>query len=573
MAETYHILLIEKDKQVADDVRRFLRASAGDVDFAVDYQQDLLHGQGTMAMTRPDAVIIDAAFVDKEGGFSQLRTTLTERRIPMLILSATNGQTLRDKAHNAGAVDYLLKNKLNYFYLPKALVSAIKTYPSEHGDVNVLSGDAHKALLDRITEAVLVVNAKGDVIYINRSGRQLLADAEVVALLRRFISFTGAQKEIRATVDLQSASYDLKVIPQNWSGEPCLSIHLSKNPISSSLSLHEKISLLSDLMHTCSIPFVLLVNGHVHTANDSFLNLIKSDKAMVRGHTLEELLITDGGGALNLLASPRPDMVTSIRGANLTTPLELLRKTISSGDDTLTVCSLATPGQDVNQLLSPHRLMEIASHDLREPIRTSTGFLQLLTEGLKKEGGNKKLLSYAETISDEIARADRMLADMKLLMNLRDRVVRVEKVNMMNQIQEVLKQLKPVIDASDAMVNVSEMPTIRSDSDDIKKLLYHLIDNALKFQKKDKRPYVEILARKEGSDWQFCIKDNGIGIDPKYHEAIFEPFRKLNRVDEYTGAGNGLCICKNIVETHHGKIWVESHEGFGSSFFFKLPIE
>jgi signal transduction histidine kinase len=326
-------------------------------------------------------------------------------------------------------------------------------------------------------------------------------------------------------------------------------------------------------MHTCSIPFVLLVNGHVHTANDSFLNLIKSDKAMVRGHTLEELLITDGGGALNLLASPRPDMVTSIRGANLTTPLELLRKTISSGDDTLTVCSLATPGQDVNQLLSPHRLMEIASHDLREPIRTSTGFLQLLTEGLKKEGGNKKLLSYAETISDEIARADRMLADMKLLMNLRDRVVRVEKVNMMNQIQEVLKQLKPVIDASDAMVNVSEMPTIRSDSDDIKKLLYHLIDNALKFQKKDKRPYVEILARKEGSDWQFCIKDNGIGIDPKYHEAIFEPFRKLNRVDEYTGAGNGLCICKNIVETHHGKIWVESHEGFGSSFFFKLPIE
>ena len=103
MAETYHILLIEKDKQVADDVRRFLRASAGGVDFAVDYQQDILHGQGLVAMTNPDAVIIDAALVDKDGGFAQLKSTLTERHIPLLILSATNGQNLKDQADTAGA--------------------------------------------------------------------------------------------------------------------------------------------------------------------------------------------------------------------------------------------------------------------------------------------------------------------------------------------------------------------------------------------------------------------------------------------------------------------------------------
>jgi light-regulated signal transduction histidine kinase (bacteriophytochrome) len=217
--------------------------------------------------------------------------------------------------------------------------------------------------------------------------------------------------------------------------------------------------------------------------------------------------------------------------------------------------------------------MEIASHDLREPVRTSVSYLQLLTDGLKKEGANKKLLGYAETITAEIQRAERMLADMKMLLNMRDKMIKPEKVNMMNVIQDVLKQLKPVIDTSDAMVNVSEMPTVRADPNDVKRLLFHLIDNALKFRKSDKRPYVEILSARDGKDWRFCIKDNGIGIDAKYHTVIFEPFRKLNRVDEYTGAGNGLCICKHIIDMHHGRIWVESHEGFGSSFFFTLPGE
>ncbi|MCW3127857.1 MAG: sensory transduction histidine kinase [Bacteroidetes bacterium] len=575
MAETYHILLIEKDKQVADDVRRFLRASAGDVGFAVDYQKDLVHGHGTIALTKPDAVVLDAAFVDADWGFSQLRTTLTERRIPLLVLSANNGDGL-DKQQVAGAADYLLKNKLNYFYLPKAIVSAIKSYAASDTHVGVegvLTSSSHRSLLDRMTEAVLVINTEGEVVYANRSGRHLIADTEVIALLKRFINFREGQKEIKATVEIQSCSYDLKVIPQDWSGEPSICIHLSKNPVSSSLSLQDKISLLNDLIQTCSLPFVLLVNDRINTANDSFLQLIKADRTAIKGDLLENFISSDRGESVNLFAPARPDMVKSIKGANLTAPLELLRKTVTSGEDTLTVCSLASPGQDVNQLLSPHRLMEIASHDLREPVRTSVSYLQLLTEGLKKGTDNKKLLSYAETITDEIGRAERMLADMKLLMNLRDRVVRLTKVNMMNQIQDVLKQLKPVIDASDAMVNVSEMPSVRADSDDVRKLLYHLIDNALKFQKKDKRPYVEILAKRDGKFWQFCIKDNGIGIDAKYHEAIFEPFRKLNRVDEYTGAGNGLCICKNIVEANQGRIWVESHEGFGSSFFFTLPAE
>ncbi len=569
MAETYHILLIEKDKSVADEVRRYLRAS-GEVDFAVDIRHDLTQGQTSIALTPPDAVLIDAAFVDRESLFAQMRTVLSERHIPLLVLSASNGETLRDKVQTAGAADYLLKNKLNYFYLPKAIVAAIK---ANTGVSASATSGGHRGLLDAVSEAVLVANTAGDVIYINRAARYLLADSDVIALLRRFIPQGGAQQEIKASVEIQSATYELHISPQQWEGGLSTVIRLSKSSSTAALSLQEKTSLLTDLIQACSLPFVLLVNDRIQAANDSFVQLIKADRTALRGEALDTFITTDRGDQINLLAPPRPDLVRTIAGASLTAPLELLRKTVSAGDDTITVCSLAAPGQDSTQLLSPHRLMEIASHDLREPVRTSVSYLQLLTEGLKKGTDNKKLLTYAETITDEINRAERMLADMKLLMNMSDRIVRPVRVNMMNQVQEVLKQLKQVIDASDAMVNVSEMPAVRADADDVRKLLYHLIDNALKFQKKDKRPYVEILARREGAEWQFCVKDNGIGVDAKYHQAIFEPFRKLNRVDEYAGAGNGLAICKNIVEANRGRIWVESHEGFGSSFYFTLPAE
>jgi light-regulated signal transduction histidine kinase (bacteriophytochrome) len=307
--------------------------------------------------------------------------------------------------------------------------------------------------------------------------------------------------------------------------------------------------------------------------NENFIEVIKADKSELRGKSLAEFITIDGYENINLLESAKPDIVRSIMGANIATPLELLRKTVMSGDQQITICSLVAPGQNDNTLLSPHRLMEIASHDLREPVRTSLSYLQLITDGLKKDTANKKLLSYAETITAEINRAERMLTDMKLLLNMSDQHIKPEKVSMMNMIQDVIKQLKPVIDSSDAMVNVSEMPTLKADPNDIKRLLYHLVDNALKFKKADKRPYVELLSAKDGKDWRFCIKDNGIGINAKYHSVIFEPFRKLNRVDEYMGAGNGLCICKHIVEMHNGRIWVESHEGFGSSFFFTLPGE
>jgi signal transduction histidine kinase/CheY-like chemotaxis protein len=568
MAETYQILLIEKDKQVAEDVRRFVRASAADADFSVEYQEDLLHGQSMVAMSSPDAVIVDAAFIDKNGSFDNLKQMLAERHIPVLVLSATNGHELRNKAASAGAVDYLLKNKLNYFQLPRLILSAIRAHGSHMPGHN---NAPHSQILDRMSEAIIVVSSNGDVAYSNHAGRRLLSDPEVIAVLRRFINFKNDRREFKATISIQAATYDMCIAPLDWAGQPCLSINIQRSS-SPEQSVEGKVRMLDEFIQACPIPFMLLVNGAIHSSNNSFTEILKTDKSTLRGRRLEELIAVSGGDRVNLLEAPRPNTVVSIMGADVSIPLELLRKTVTLGDQYITICSLVSPGHaDSGNLLSSQRLMEIASHDLREPMRTSASYIQLLTEGLKKEGGNKKLLSYAETIGDEIGRAERMLADMKTLMNMQDKDIKPEKVSMLHVIQDTLKHLKPVIDTSDAMVNISEMPTLRADPGDIKRVLFHLADNALKFRKSDKRPYIEILSARDGDNWQFCIKDNGIGIDEKYHSVIFEPFRKLNRVDEYPGAGNGLCICRHIIEMHRGRIWVESHEGFGSSFFFTLP--
>jgi signal transduction histidine kinase len=499
-----------------------------------------------------------------------MKRMLDERGIPILLLSATNGQELRNKAALAGAADYLLKNKLNYFYLPRVIVSAIRTHAGAGRGGDQAHDISHARLLDRVREAVIVVNETGQVAYSNNAAKLMLADAEVQAILKRFVSFKNERKEFKAAIEIQGALYDLKIRPMDWAGQPCTAIHLQKSGEANILPTDAKVNLLGEFIQSCRIPFILLVDGLIQDANDSFTDMVKADRGMLKGKPLHGFIETDGDEDINLLKPSRPEMVCSMMGAHISTPLELLRKTVVSGEQQITICSLSDPAQGENQLLNPHRLMEIASHDLREPVRTSLNYLHLLTEGLKKEADNTKLLSYAETVTDEINRAERMIMDMKLLLNMTDKAPKLQKVNMMAIVQDVLRQLKAEIDISDAMVNVSEMPDVKADPTDIKRLLYHLMDNALKFRKKDKRPYIEILAARDGSDWQFCIKDNGIGIDAKYHEAIFEPFRKLNRVDEYPGAGNGLCICRHIVEMHKGRIWLESHEGFGSSFFFTL---
>jgi light-regulated signal transduction histidine kinase (bacteriophytochrome) len=133
-----------------------------------------------------------------------------------------------------------------------------------------------------------------------------------------------------------------------------------------------------------------------------------------------------------------------------------------------------------------------------------------------------------------------------------------------------LRTLHIAITESAAVVTHDPLPTVRGDEVQIGQVLQNLLSNALKFHGPEP-PRVHIAARREGQHWVFAVRDNGIGINPRHGERIFQVFQRLHTRREYPGTGIGLTTCKKIVEQHGGRIWVESELGRGTTFFFTLP--
>jgi light-regulated signal transduction histidine kinase (bacteriophytochrome) len=146
-----------------------------------------------------------------------------------------------------------------------------------------------------------------------------------------------------------------------------------------------------------------------------------------------------------------------------------------------------------------------------------------------------------------------------------------EMIDCNEVIRQVLKDLKPTIDATHAAISVAPLPVLRANNLELRLLFQNLLSNALKFRKKDVRPLIKITMQNEPKFFHFMISDNGIGIDEKHRDNIFIIFQRLYGRKDYEGTGIGLAHCRKIVEMHGGAIWVESVPGEGSTFHFTFP--
>jgi light-regulated signal transduction histidine kinase (bacteriophytochrome) len=133
----------------------------------------------------------------------------------------------------------------------------------------------------------------------------------------------------------------------------------------------------------------------------------------------------------------------------------------------------------------------------------------------------------------------------------------------------VLANLEAALRDSGGRVEVAPLPTIRGWKTGLVQVLQNLVGNAIKFRG-ERAPVIAVRADRRDADWEVTVADNGIGIDPKYHQEVMTPFRRLHSVSEYEGTGLGLAICKKVVDRHGGRLWVESTPGKGSTFFFTL---
>ena len=211
----------------------------------------------------------------------------------------------------------------------------------------------------------------------------------------------------------------------------------------------------------------------------------------------------------------------------------------------------------------------VASHDLQEPLRTVTSYVQLLARRYKGklDADADEFIGFA---ADGAVRMWNLVNDLLTYSRVGMQRNEFEPADSEAALAQSVNDLKVAIEETGALVTHDPLPTVMADPPQLGQLFRNLIGNAIKFRSSEP-PRVHISASRTGNGWTFSVRDNGIGIAQDYSERIFVIFQRLHNREEYAGTGIGLAVCKKIVERHGGRIWVKSDAGKGATFYFILP--
>lgn len=212
----------------------------------------------------------------------------------------------------------------------------------------------------------------------------------------------------------------------------------------------------------------------------------------------------------------------------------------------------------------------VASHDLQEPLRVIGNFTQLLQQRYKGKL-DKKADTYIKHTVDGVTQMQQLLIDLLEYARATSEACEFKKTDLNIVMEDVLRDLEFPIIESKAKINIDVLPSVFGEKTQLHQLFQNLLSNAIKFRAEDRKLQIDIGAKETADGWCLFIKDNGIGVDRKYLEKIFVMFQRLHNRKDYKGSGVGLAICKKVVLSHGGEIWVESSTGKGTCFFFTIP--
>ena len=212
----------------------------------------------------------------------------------------------------------------------------------------------------------------------------------------------------------------------------------------------------------------------------------------------------------------------------------------------------------------------VASHDLQEPLRMVTSYLQLMEQ------------RYADELDDDAhefigfavngaTRMKQLINDLLFYSQVQRSKREFQLVQMNNTLQQAMDNLQLVIEDTEAIITHDDLPQVTANDAQMTQLFQNLIGNAIKFRR-DEPPKIHIGVERGNSEWRFSVTDNGIGIQPEYAKRIFIIFQRLHSREQYPGTGIGLAICKKITEKHDGRIWMVSEPGARTTFYFTLPL-
>jgi signal transduction histidine kinase len=210
----------------------------------------------------------------------------------------------------------------------------------------------------------------------------------------------------------------------------------------------------------------------------------------------------------------------------------------------------------------------VASHDLQEPLRTISSYVQLLARRYKSQLDDdaNEFIGFAV---EGTRRMQNLINDLLSLSRVGSRGRDLAPTDCNEALKESLANLQAALQESGAEVTHDPLPTVLADKPQLTQLFQNLVGNALKFHAGE-APKIHISCQPNGKECTIAVSDNGIGIDPRHADRIFQVFQRLHDREKYAGTGIGLAICKKIVERHGGRIWVESQPGEGATFLFNL---
>ena len=211
----------------------------------------------------------------------------------------------------------------------------------------------------------------------------------------------------------------------------------------------------------------------------------------------------------------------------------------------------------------------MVSHDLQEPLRMITSYLQLVAQRYENQL-DEEATEFIGFAVDGAKRMKQLISDLLIYSRVGQKNRAFAMIDLDKVFQLVLINLGIQIREATITVTYDKLPTLVADKTQMLQLLQNLLSNAIKFRNNED-PKIHVSAYEEEDNWIIQVSDNGIGIEPKGVDKIFAIFQRLHTMDEYPGSGIGLAICKKIVQNHQGAIWVESQLGSGSVFSFSIP--
>lgn len=225
------------------------------------------------------------------------------------------------------------------------------------------------------------------------------------------------------------------------------------------------------------------------------------------------------------------------------------------------------------QLQSKNKELEqfayIASHDLQEPLRTITGFANIISEQYSHSFDQigHRSMKYIIDASNRMSQLIKGLLDYSRLGRNRE----IKMVDCTKLLREIQNDLVLLLKSTNGTLKYGNLPSVKGNEVELRLLLQNLISNGIKFRRPKEKPHIEVSAEYDKQGWIFAVKDNGIGIPKQYQKRVFLLFQRLHERGEYEGTGIGLAHCQKIVDAHGGQIWLKSDNDQGSTFFFQLP--